>query len=181
MAQFVAFSGDVEVNGETVRSVIDGMGAFKLQAKKLLAQHGIPDPLAGRWYPQQAWLDAFRAISEKLGDATLFAIGKAIPRNAKFPPGVDSLGKALASIDAAYRMNHRGGDIGRYVLKRTGECAAVVICENPYPCEFDRGIVSAMTERFRPKGCSHKARVRHDPEAGCRKRGGERCVFRIAW
>ena len=36
MAQFRAFAPAVEVNGETVLSVVDGMGSFKAGAMKIL-------------------------------------------------------------------------------------------------------------------------------------------------
>ena len=41
MAQFKAYSGNVEVNGETVLSVVDGMGAMKSMALTILEKNGI--------------------------------------------------------------------------------------------------------------------------------------------
>ena len=98
MAQFKAFAPGVEVNGETVLSLVDGMGAFKETGLKILAAHGIADIKPGHWYPQQAWLDAFKDIAGKMGASTLLSIGKTVPANAKWPPHVDSIDKALASI-----------------------------------------------------------------------------------
>jgi hypothetical protein len=46
----------------------------------------------------------------------MFLIGKAIPEKAVLPPEIDSLEKALHSINMAYRMNHRGGEFGFYKL-----------------------------------------------------------------
>ncbi|MGA2929274.1 MAG: hypothetical protein ABSG43_25455 [Solirubrobacteraceae bacterium] len=63
MAQFKAFAPGVQVNGESVLSVVDGMGAFKSKAEKILAQNTIVDVKPGCWYSQQAWLDAFKDIS----------------------------------------------------------------------------------------------------------------------
>jgi len=60
MKLFKASSSSVEVNGETVYSIIDGMGAFKSKALKFLSDNGIEDPKPGKWYKQQAWLDAFK-------------------------------------------------------------------------------------------------------------------------
>lgn len=181
MAQFVPFAQGVEVNGRTVLSIVDGMGVFKRQALKILQDCGIGDPRPDGWYSQAAWLKGFELIAERVGEATLFNIGKSIPKNAAFPDGINSLGKALAAIDVAYHANHRGGEIGKYQLIRAEERAAKMICENPYPCDFDRGIITAMTDRFTPKGCSHKARVSHDVEGGCRKDGGDACVYWVRW
>jgi hypothetical protein len=51
-----------------------------------------------------------------------------------------------------------------------------LICENPYPCDLDRGIVEAMARRFEPA-----AMVFHDTKSLCRKAGGESCTFHVEW
>ena len=109
-------------------------------------------------------------------------IGKAIPEHAKFPPQIDSLQKALAAIDMAYHMNHRNGEIGNYTLKEFDEKnrRAVMVCNNPYPSEFDRGIISTMLRRFKPSG-SFKYDVTLDTTKETRMNGGERCTYLIQW
>ena len=79
MAQFEAFSPGVEVNGQSVLSVVAGMSmlaSFKTMAIKILSANGINDPKANEWYPLQPWLNAFKDISEKVGPATLRSKGK---------------------------------------------------------------------------------------------------------
>ena len=181
MAQFKAISPKVEVNGETVLSVLDGLGVLKEAATAMLTKQGIVNPTPGKWYPQQAWLNAFKEIAERLGDKALYNIGLAIPENAKFPAEIDSLGKALPAIDVAYHMNHRNGDIGEYKFGRTGERSVEMCCKNPYPCAFDRGIIAAFCNRFLPKGSSVKATVAHDESAPCRKKGADSCTYRVTW
>lgn len=194
MAQFVAINNDVEVNGETVLSVVDGMGAFKERALKILADSGITDPKPGQWYRQQYWLDAFRRISESTGNYTLFNIGKKIPENAQFPPEIDDIFKGLSAIDVAYHMNHRIGNtplfdpktgtmqegIGHYRFKKDGDKKVTMECNNPYPCDFDRGIIEAMAHRFKPSGASIVL-VKHDDTAPCRKKGHESCTYHVTW
>lgn len=180
MAQFVAFAPKVEVNGETVLSIVDGMGTFKEKALTILASNGIKAPKPGDWYPQQFWLNAFKTISEQVGANTLFTIGKKIPENAKFPPAIDAIEKALGAIDMAYHMNHRGGEIGNYGYSADGPKGAKMVCKNPYPCEFDRGIIEAMATRFKPKG-SIVVRVKHDDSAPCRKKGADACTYLVSW
>lgn len=179
MAQFKAISDKVEVNGETVLSVVNGVGAFKRQALEILTKSGINNPQPGQWYSQQAWLDAFREISEKIGPKSLFSIGKAIPANAKFPPDIDNIQKALASIDIAYHMNHKGGEIGHYQVVKTESNKAVMVCNNPYPCDFDMGIIEAMAEKFKPED-SIMTFVEHDGQ-NCRKKGADSCSYIITW
>jgi hypothetical protein len=180
MAQFKAFAPGVQVNGETVLSVVDGMGAFEAMARNILAGNGIQDPKPGQWYPQQAWLDAFQQIAEKVGLQVLWKIGTRIPENAKWPPDVNTVDKALASIDVAYHMNHRGGEIGHYQFDKTGDRTGVMVCRNPYPDEFDRGIVEAVVRKFKPQDSTAMV-VRHDDTKPCRKKGGDSCTYVIKW
>ncbi len=179
MAQFQAYSPQVMVNGQTVLSVVAGMGAFKETALRLLELHGISDPRADAWYPQQAWLDAFRDIAQRIGARTLQQIGRSIPGNAKFPAGIDTVEKALSSLDAAYHLNHRGGEIGHLRFSKTGPSNGVVVGENPYPCDFDLGLIEAVAGRFKPVGSA--VRVTHDPTKACRSKNGESCTYLVSW
>lgn len=176
---FKAISARVQVNGETVNSIVDGMGTFKVKALKILEENNIKDPKPGQWYTQQDWLNAFRVISETLGPNTLFGIGQKIPQNAKFPPQIDSIEKALASIDVAYHMNHRGGEIGTYAYRGVSEREARLVCTNPYPCDFDRGIIDSMAKRFKPKA-SVVTIVSHET-GPCRKAGADSCIYKVTW
>jgi len=179
MATFKAFAAGVEVNGETVLSVIDGMGPYKQNGEQILRDNGINDAQAGKWYPQQAWLNAFKSISEKIGVATLLAIGKTIPENAQWPPQIDTIEKALGSIDMAYHMNHRGGDIGSYKFESTGTNSGKMICNNPYPSEFDQGIIFAVARKFAPKSVFPSVKL--DEHSPTRKNGADSCTFLVTW
>ena len=107
MAEFKAFNDQVEVNGQTILSVLAGMRGFEASAKLILSKNGIDNPEPNNWYSQQAWLNAFKEISEQIGDKTLTSIGQMIPEKAEWPPNVNSLETAFASVDVAYHMNHR--------------------------------------------------------------------------
>jgi hypothetical protein len=183
MPQFVARSKNVEVNGETVLAFVDGMStleSFKKRSLEVLAEKGIKDPKPGKWYPQQAWLDAFKEIATKIGDLTLFQIGQKIPENARFPPEINTIEKALSAIDMAYHMNHRGGEIGKYGFQSAGPKSAKMVCDNPYPCNFDKGIIECMAKKFKPKDSS-SIHVSHDDTAECRKKGANSCTYLIKW
>ena len=180
MAQFRAFSPSVEVNGETVLAVVKGLGAFKERAMKLLAENGIPDIKPGGWYNQQSWLNVFKVVAEKLGPATLYMIGKEIPESANFPPGIDSIEKGLSLIDIAYHMNHRGGEIGEYKFVKIGDKKAKMICANPYPCDFDRGLIEAVARKFKTKEIL-SVNIKHDDTQPCRKKGHDSCSYNIDW
>ncbi len=178
MAQFKPLAPNVQVNGQTVLSVVDGMW-FKETALRIIRKHGIDNPKPDQFYPQEAWLNAFREIAEKFGAFTLMEIGKKIPENAVFPPEIDCIEKALPAIDVAYHMNHRGGEIGHYRFEKTGERTARMICDNPYPCEFDRGIVERTAAKFAPPGATPW--VGHDLSGGCRHTGASSCTYLVEW
>jgi hypothetical protein len=194
MAQFVAFEPGIEVNGETVWSVVDGMGAFRQTALQILASHGIRDPKPGTWHSQQAWLDAFRTVAQEVGSNTLFAIGRKIPENAQFPPHIADIYMALPSIDVAYHMNHRRAGtvmfdaasgkmtdgIGHYSCERISDRRLRVVCRNPYPCEFDRGIVAAVAYRFRPADAVVLETVHRDDQP-CRRKSADSCTYEVTW
>jgi hypothetical protein len=179
MAQFKAFAPQVEVSGDSISALVEGMGAFKPMGLQVLAEHGILEPQPGKWYPKQAYLDGFKKIADKLGVATLKGIGKKIPEKAAWPPNVNSIASALASIDVAYHMNHRGGEIGHYRFEKTGEKSGKMVCQNPYPCAFDQGIVEAAAKKFAPAGALVK--VTHDDTRPCRQKGGESCTYLVSW
>ena len=194
MVQFKAYDQQVEVLGQAVLSVVDGMGAFKTLSYGLLEQHGMKNPRPDLWYSQQAWLDTFKAISEKVGPSLLFLIGQKIPETAKWPPDVKELHDALASIDIAYHMNHRlmgkvlldpatnimTEGIGHYQYHKVGEKEAKMVCDNPYPCEFDRGIIEAATMKFKPQNAKFTL-VKHADNEHCRKTGANSCTYFVTW
>ena len=60
-----------------------------------------------------------------------------------------------------------------------GSSSGRMLCDNPYPCEFDEGLVDALTERHRPPDAFF-IRVTHAP-GDCRQRGGTSCTYNVAW
>jgi hypothetical protein len=189
--EFVAFRPGVEVYGAVVLSVVEGMGEFKGMAEGILAQNGIRKPQPEAWYPQQAWLNAFKTIAEKIGPRTLFAIGKKILEAVEWPEWINSLETGMAAIDLNYHLRHRlngvpmlnektgemTSGIGHYEFKGlTGENSAVMVCRNPYPSEFDRGILTAMGRRFKPN-----LEVALDTTQPTRMKGADSCTYNITW
>jgi hypothetical protein len=178
MTQFVAFDSNVEVSGAAILSFVAAMGR---QILPVLAKHGITDPQPDQWYPQQAWLDSFRELAQGDFSSTLdlVNIGMKIPQSAIWPPEVQTIKDALASIDAAYHMNHRHGEIGCYRATEVGPREMEILCENPYQCDFDYGIIYGTARLYMPVGGG--LIVEHDDEAPCRKRGDDSCTYHVKW
>jgi len=198
--EFQPFESGIEVNGQTVWSIVDGFMLSKATPTRVLLEEGIgtlgPDGVVridpAAWYSQEAWLRAFQKISNALGMQVLLNIGKRIPENAIFPPWVVDVESAIRSIDIAYHLNHRKGGkvmfdlnthemlegIGHYGFERPHPTKPLIVseCRNPYPCAFDRGILSAMARRFAPT-----ATVVHLDEHVCRRTGAEACTYHVKW
>ncbi|MCF6271009.1 MAG: hypothetical protein L3J41_14950 [Melioribacteraceae bacterium] len=178
MAQFIAYNESVEVSGEAVLSLINGMQNFKNIGLKILKKFGIENPQLGKWYSQQKWLNAFEEISKKVGNRTLFVIGQKIPETAIFPPDVKSVKQILSLLDTAYHANHRYGDIGAYKFKSISENSGIMTCSNPYPCDFDEGIITSLVKKYNTT--DRFVKLMHEPET-CRKNGDDICNYLIEW
>jgi hypothetical protein len=48
--------------------------------------------------------------------------------------------------------------------------------DNPYPSEFDRGIITSLSRRFKPH-----CEVKLDPDKPSRTEGGDSCTYIIEW
>lgn len=192
MVEFVAFDDDIEVKGGVILSVMTGVDYFSDVPLKILEENGIKSPEVNGWYHQQKWLDAFKILSERLGERALYSVGMKIPENADWPSNVAGIKDALASIDVAYHMNHRkDGEIlldmktgekkegiGNYEFVDLGENKIKIICKNPYPCSFDMGLIESVFNIFSPEGSDVK--ISHEDES-CRKKEGNSCVYVVEW
>lgn len=179
MAQFNAFEPGVEVMGSVVTSFIDVMGAFKSLAEGILKDNGIVDPRPGQWYSQQSWLNSFKTITDQIGPNTVFLLARQIPTSADISPAIDTIEKALFGLDQAYRDSHRNGEAGHYIFVKTGAKTGQMHTLNPYPCDFDRGILDALAKRFEPAN-PYLDIVHHD-NAPCKRQGADSCTYTITW
>jgi hypothetical protein len=192
------FEPRIEVSGDCIGAIIDGFRQYPTVAMKYLAKFGlvksgasnISDLDRSAWYPLDAWLQAYEGIGNEVGSNSMYSIGRRIPQNAQFPPHVSDIHTAIQSIDVAYHMNHRKAGvvmfnpetgamlegIGHYRYEQREERQIVCVCENPYPCDFDRGLVSAMAQRF-----EEFSRTTHDESSPCRKKGAPSCTYVVTW
>jgi serine/threonine-protein kinase len=183
----------ITVHGAFVNAILDGFGPFRPLAWKYvvslgLAHGGAID--ADAWVSQEKWFDVFNAIIDEVGGPIIFNIGQQIPARAPVWPDTTGIEGALRTLDIAYHMNHHKDGrpmydpatgafvdgIGNYAASRTGdEKVITVACDNPYPCELDHGIITAITRRYEAT-----ARVDHAP-LGCRTIGAAACTYSVTW
>ena len=194
MAQFKSYEDGIEVMGQNVLAPLEGMGAYRKMAEDILASVGLGQVVAddAHWYSLQVYLDAFKVIAEKTGDATLTNIGRKVMSAAALPP-MNTVEEALGLMDIAYHMNYRNAKkqvlfdpartpamlegIGHYQCELVkGEKKAYMLCSSPYPCAYDRGIVVEFAQHYQKR-----ATVTHDDAAGCRKKGASTCRLVVTW
>ncbi len=179
MSQFRAFAPKALVKGEAVLYVATVFEATDSRGKDTLAQCGIVNPQAGKWYSQQAWLNALYRIGQTVGAQPLIKIGAQMSETYPWPPDVTTIDQALASIDLVYQAHHHG-EVGHYQFEKTGIRSGVMICQTPYSEEFDRGLIGAVNKRFKPEDAK-AVLVRHEDAKPCRKKGADSCTFTIRW
>lgn len=177
MQEYEPLDSAVEVNGQTILSVVHAFPeGLRSHGERILAENGIDDPEEDEWYPQEHWLESFNDLHEQMGESTLAQIGKKIPRSAEWPPGTNTIVDGVESIDTAYHMNHRGGEIGNYDAEQAGAETIYVVCDNPYPCAFDVGILEGVVDEFGETRASI-----NEIGTECRADGGDECQYEITW
>jgi hypothetical protein len=79
-------------------------------------------------------------------------------------------------------MNHRNGEIGYYKLTDYNQKLrlASMECKNPYPSDFDKGIIATMCRKFKP-GDALVVNVELDKNEPSRINGADQCTYKISW
>ena len=126
--------------------------------------------------PRRRWLAAFEEIANGIGPRACYQIGRNIPKYAVFPPSIKDIHSSIASVDVAYHLNHRKQGkvmfdpgtgkklkgIGNYGYQPVaGQRKIVSVCENPYPCDFDRGILTETRPEIRTEHRVLRTTIRH--------------------
>jgi hypothetical protein len=173
------FDLNAEFLGKSLLPAIFSLPNFvKSKMLKDLAKEGITNPDPEGWYDLKIVLAFYEQITKEYGPNTVFDLGKAIPEHAQFPPGVDSIEGLFGLANIAYNMNHRNGYVGFYnMISHDVEAKKIIMhCYNPYPCDFDRGIFTAMARKFKSG-----ARVVVDESKPSKKKGGNESWYIVSY
>ncbi|HEU4964394.1 MAG TPA: hypothetical protein VFV52_11175 [Bacilli bacterium] len=137
-----------EAHGSSVQNIVEGCGVFQRRVKTMLAERGISEIDSNNWYDLEVVLSVTEELASSVGPNVLVEIGKYAPKNAQFPPEIDSFEKALSTLDVAYKMNHRNGNIGEYKVVQEDAKTFKVTCDTPYPSKFNLGLLRGLARKF---------------------------------
>jgi hypothetical protein len=196
--EWVVEARGIESAGSCLQTMVDAFGELRTAISRLFADEGVGklgrdgvvtiDP--DGWYPIETELSVLKRMLDRVGEATLFKVGTRIPENTEFPPSVADIHSALQSLDVAYHLNHRKNGvvmfdpssarmldgIGHFGYEPAGERRVMITAPGPFPCEFNRGIVAGLAQRFQPR-----ARVVLDASRPGLKDGAAVSTYIVTW
>lgn len=169
---------NAEVIGSSAISYIENINSKGLMP--ILQKHGLSEMDSDKWYPCVDILNVLNDVAQQPDFTSNFvAIGLKIAEVAMLPPTVNALSEILLAFDGVYQMNHRNGEIGRFVPEKISGTHYTIRCEDVYPDDLSYGILYGLARRFLPKGTSF--RVAYDDPNATRDNGGEETLIHVEW
>lgn len=182
MREFELHSTGALVSGPVIETFLVALGAYRQRGAKVVARAcGVEsmDTTEGKTYPLKGYLASLEEFQKQFGRDFMEKVGALIFEKAIFPPGIDDVEKALALVDTAYHMNNTNaqpGALGSYAWTSSGPSSGTMICDNPFPCAFDQGIIRGIARKFK-----REARIEHLSPSTCRHSGAPQCTYRVEW
>jgi hypothetical protein len=175
MPKYEPLDPDAEVLGSSINSTINSFPKKgRSAAKQIYARHGIDNPTDDKWYPHKLNLAAMSTLYDKFGPSMLHKIGRDKPKNTAWPPDIETATDAVMSINDAYQRNHRNGEVGGYHAEQLGQSRIKLVCDNPYPCPFDEGLIEGVAFEF-----ATGTAIINEVGDECREESGERCTYEV--
>lgn len=178
----IGIPNNAEVIGGSVQIIIQAMGNVKEMGLRVLKENGVDTnvPPDG-WVNLEKWINSLKAIEKSFGPNTLFMIGKKVPEIIPFPK-LD-FASAMNGININYLNSHKNIDkaASYYKFTKKGEKSAIVVCTNPYPSDFDRGLIAGLSRKFAPANTTSLVEVELDTTLPSRKSGAVSCTFNLIW
>lgn len=178
MTEFKVFDTNTEVHQNFLQVVSEALKILEYDPDRYFQKHGFNLDADIEWYDLQKCLDMLKDIQDSEGSECLVSAGNQCPDLAIWPPEIDSIEKAFDSMDMAYHMNHRNGEIGHYIVTHVADRHIRVKAENPWPSNFDFGMCWGLAKRFAPK--DSKIQVIREPSPS-RVNGDEYCTYDVTW
>lgn len=181
MREFECPDGPYTTTRGAIDSFVAAFGPYRTRGEKVVCRHvGMEaigsDPNVN--FPLRSFLRAMSELQEQFGTPFMRKVGSFILDKAAFPPGIDTLEKGMDLLNVAYYMNHSKnaeGLLGGYHWRPEGGGKGRMLCDNPYPCAFDLGIIETVARRYAPGSAVTHA------QGSCRHSGGRECTYDVEW
>lgn len=164
-----------EYSGAALNSFILALGHAREVVQKILADAGVDRIDPERWYDFDWASSVYFKIGAQVGRGAVIEVGRQMIQTAEYPPGIDDIPTLLMSLDAAYRLNARGSDIGEIRCTIEDEHSATLVWTPKFPCELNIGILEGSCARY-----GARALVEHG-SGGCLNEGGSSCTYHVSW
>lgn len=169
------------VQAEVSDSILQKLGRQLLdmdqRVNPILDKYGLLNPSTKAWHAHRDVVQMIHEVASGNNDCDLYATGAIVQACFGLSDVTGGVDMALAAVDDYYQSTHRGPDAGGYQLLKW-KCGTIsVTCNNPYPCDFDRGMLESLVKRFAPPGTV--LGVAHDHDARCRDLGDHACTYKV--
>jgi hypothetical protein len=147
--KYAPFHPDHESLGHILHDFNDSVGGEELA--EIFAHHGIIDLDWNEWYSATPYFDALNEIVDNGGAMMKFvSVGMKQVENAIIPPEYAELSieELLLHLDAAYRMNNRGTDIGEIKVEPVSDNHMKMIFRMPHPDDIWYGVCFGYMKRL---------------------------------
>lgn len=179
MGKYNVYTDDSEVIGQSILSTVECLAADMVRPH--LEKNGLASVELDQWYPLQTWFDVFNDVEQDPDNMmNLVSIGMKIVETAVLPPEFDtmSFSEIINMIDAAYKMNNRGTDIGAYAGEIVGERHIKVVITAPYPDHYSYGVIYGFAQRYLS---DYRFNVHYQKDTPRREEGGEATIVHVEW
>ena len=179
MAQFTATHQQSTVAGSIICALVASIYDKRNEIEDILIAHQFENPMPDAWYSMQNYVQVLQAIAQKKGPHWLFDIGKKIPEQGQIQ--AQDLQEALQYFDSLHHTQATGEHTYYRLLSyNEDKKEAHVECRNPFPCHFDRGVLTSMFRNFRGNSVQsvHVALDNHRPN---RLAGADVSYYTVLW
>jgi hypothetical protein len=164
-----------EYNGAALYSFLLGLGHSPALVQKVLRDAGVDSIDPNRWYDINWAVGIYFAILEQIGPGAMIAVGRKMIETAPFPPGLEDVKSVLSSLDAAYRLNARGAEIGSITCSFDDDNTATLVWTTLGPCPLNIGIMEGCCARV-----GAAALIEHGA-GGCMDEGASACTYLVSF
>lgn len=144
---FLAQCPNAKVLGGSIMSIQAAMGDA---AAPYFADAGLDDLQTHSWYEFEQYLHVLDAIiaNEPNVMGSLVSIGMKIVETAPLPPEIDTVEKALMSMQGAWELNTQNAPTNNWHVEKVNDDKFILTNNSPFPKDMEYGVLYGFVRRF---------------------------------